>query len=109
MDEILSDLKTLLEISPIDSSKDGILKLYIRKATTMIKGYLNNDSFSIEYIQANFQDAIIQLTYDGYSVKGEESIKQKTQGSRTLIYKDNLGMNIKSVVNMLPVPYVKMR
>lgn len=109
MEELLKDVKTLLEIDMADNSKDSILNLYISRAVTMVKGYLNNEKFSDSYIKDKFKDAVLQLVYDGYSVKGEEAVKQKTQGNRSVTYKDNLGMNIGSVVDLLPLPYAKLR
>lgn len=109
MDELLKDAKTLLEMDMADNSKDNVLNLYISKAVTMIKSYLNNEKLSDSYIKDKFKDAVLQLVYDGYSIKGEEAVKQKTQGNRNITYKDNLGMNINSVVDLLPLPYAKLR
>lgn len=101
---MIEDIKTLLNIK--DSSKDSILNINIRKATTTIKNYLNNDSFDNEYIENNFQDAIIEMVVNAYnSSKG--NVKTIKQGNREIQYGDNIVIT-DSVKNLLPTPYCKM-
>ncbi|AAO36100.1 hypothetical protein DP149_10225 [Clostridium tetani] len=104
---MLKDIKILLNIN--DNSKDSILNIYIRKATTLIQNYLNNYNFKSDYIQANFKDAIIDIVVSAYNFKDNKNIKSKTQGARSITYADNTAFTITdSVANLLPMPYVKM-
>ncbi len=105
---MLEDIKILLEIN--DNSKDTILNIYIRKATTLIKNrYRNNPNFDDIYIQSNFQDAIIDIVVNAYNIKGKENIKAITQGARSVTYSDNTAFCITdSVANLLPTPYARM-
>lgn len=105
---ILDDVKALLDIK--DDEQDPRLNIYIRKATISIQNYLNNPNFTIEYIQNNFQDAVIDIVTNAYNMKGKDNIKQEQQGSRNIVYKDNITAFIitKSVANLLPLPYVRM-
>lgn len=104
---MLEDIKTLLEIN--DTSKDAILNIYIRKATTLIKKYLNNSNFDDTYIQTNFSDAIIDIVVNAYNFKGKENIKSITQGARSVTYADNTAFCITdSVANLLPIPFIRM-
>lgn len=104
---MLEDIKTLLGIAD-----ENILNIYIRKAITVIKNYLNNDSFDDTYIQANFSDAIIELVVNAYSVNKNTKIgiKQEEQGSRTIVYKDNSAAFVidDSIKRLLPLPYAKL-
>lgn len=109
---MIDDIKTLLGIE--DNSRDGILNIYIRRAVTLIKGYLNNSRFDNAYIQDNFQDAIIELVYNAYILKGKENIQTETQGSRSITYKtvtsyaDGSTFAITdTIANLLPMPYVR--
>lgn len=104
---MLEDIKELLSIK--DVSKDKILNIYIRKATTLIKSYLNNDEFTSEYIQQNFKDAIIDIVVNAFNLKDNKNIKALTQGSRSVTYADNTAFAITdSVANLLPMPYIRM-
>lgn len=104
---IIDDIKTLLNIS--DNSKVFLLNIYIRKATTLIQNYLNNPSFTVDYIQQNFQDAIIDMVENAYKWKDNSNIKSITQGARSVTYTDNTVFVITdSIANMLPLPYVRM-
>lgn len=110
---MLDDIKTLLEIT--DTSKDNLLNIYIRKSTTAIKNYLNNDNFDDTYVQLNFQDAITEMVVDSYSIsqkiKNRRGIKQDTQGPRTTVYKDDTQTFLinDTIKNLLPRPYLKLR
>jgi hypothetical protein len=107
---MLEDIKTLLGIA--DISKDSILNIYIRKATAIIINYLNNPTFDSTYVQSNFQDAIIELVVNAYSINTntKTGIKQEEQGSRVTIYKDDTStfMITDSIKNLLPRPYIKL-
>ncbi|WP_282804271.1 phage head-tail connector protein [Clostridium tetani] len=104
---MLKDIKILLNIN--DNSKDSILNIYIRKATTLIQNYINNPNLAIDYIQQNFQDAIIDIVINAYNFKDNKNIKSMTQGARSITYADNTAFVITdSVANLLPTPYVRM-
>lgn len=104
---LLEDVKILLEIN--DTSKDGLLNLYIRRSVTIIKNYLNNDNFTKEYIEQNYSDAIIELVIMTYRNKGKENIKSTSQGARSVTYTDGSTFAItESVKTLLPLPYVRM-
>lgn len=107
---MLEDIKTLLEIS--DTSKNNMLNIYIRKATTSIENYLNNDTFDNDYIQTNFSDAIIELVVNAYNIKKntKDGIKQVQQGQRNVVFKDDTtAFEIDDTIkNLLPRPYLKL-
>ena len=110
---MLDDIKTLLGID--DNSKDAILNIYIRRAVTLIKSYINNSRFDDTYIQENFKDAIIELVYNAYILKGRENIQSEAQGSRSITYKTitsysdgSTFMITNDIANMLPAPYIRM-
>ncbi|ERI90989.1 hypothetical protein HMPREF1982_03551 [Clostridiales bacterium oral taxon 876 str. F0540] len=104
---IIDDIKTLLDIQ--DNSKDNIFNIYIRRATTVIQNYLNNSTFTGEYIETNFPDAIIDIVVNAYNFKGKNNIKSITQGARSVTYSDNTAFCVtESVANMLPTPYLRM-
>lgn len=104
---MLEDIKTLLGVAD-----ENILNIYIRKAITVIKNYLTNDSFDNDYIQSNFSDAIIELVVKAYNVNKntKDGIKQEQQGSRNIVYKDNSSAFVidDSVKRLLPLPYAKL-
>ena len=104
---MLNDIKTLLGVK--DNSKDNILSIYIRRAITTIQNYLNNEKFTKEYIEANFQDAIIAIVENAYHAKDSKNIKSKTQGNRSVTYAENTAFYITDdIANLLPTPYIRM-
>ncbi|KEH95744.1 hypothetical protein Z962_07925 [Clostridium botulinum C/D str. BKT12695] len=101
---MLEDIKILLNIN--NNSKDSILNIYIRKATTLIQNYLNK--FTCDYIQQNFQDATIDIVVNAYNFKDNKNIKSMTQGAKSVTYSDNTAFVITdSVASLLPMPYVR--
>ena len=110
---ITEDVKTLLGIS--DATKDGIILILKNRAITLIKNYLNNAKYSSGYVEATFSDAIIELVYNAYSVKGKENIQSESQGSRSVTYKgftsyaDGSTFAITNdIKKLLPLPSIKM-
>ncbi|MGE5627824.1 MAG: phage head-tail connector protein [Solirubrobacterales bacterium] len=104
---VKDDIKTLVGIS--DGSKDLILDIYIRKATTLVKNYLNKDDLTPETIEADYPDAVIDIVVTAYNMRNKENIKQIQQGARTVVYSDNTVFAITdSVANLLPAPYARM-
>jgi hypothetical protein len=106
---LLQDLETILE-KPIEyTEEEEKFNLYIRRATTLIKNYLNNDSFTSEYIQTNYPDAIIEIVVFAYKNKSKENIKSVTQGARSVTYTDGTIFAItETVKQLLPSPYIRM-
>lgn len=99
---ILDDIKTLLNIT--DTTQDNILNIYIRKAITLIKNYLNcPDSIDI---QTTYTDAIIEYCVLAYNKNGNEGLKMfKIAGNEQEFGDEGL---TKSIKDLLPFPYVKM-
>ncbi|MBU3176088.1 phage head-tail connector protein [Clostridium estertheticum] len=81
---MLEDVKILLNV---DDSKDPILNIFKKRSIMLVKSYLNNSTYDSAYIEANFEEAIIELIYNAYSVKGKENIQSESQGSRSVTYK----------------------
>lgn len=104
--DILSDIKALKKIS--DTSKDAEINIYIRRAVTLIKEYLNlgsNDTTDIENI---YPDACIAYVMEQFQKGGNEGIKQFTQGSRSVTYSNTNNGLSDNVTSLLPVPYARM-
>lgn len=109
---ILDDLVTLLDA---DESINPALTIYKNRAITFIRNYLNVESYDAVYIEENFPDAIVELVYNAYIVKGKENIQSESQGSRSTTYKgftsyaDGSTFGItQSIKALLPLPSVKM-
>lgn len=111
---ILDDLHILLPNVP--TSKDAIFNLYIRKAVTLITNYLNLDTVPITEkdcwigiitvtqpidVSIIYQDAVIDYVIVTYNKRGNEGIKQGSQGSRSQTYGDDLPG---STIALLPLP-----
>lgn len=97
---VLDDCKTLLGIS--DTSKDAALKLYIRKADTAIKTYLNANSIDPE---TDYPDAVVQCVMEAVQRQGNEGLNQFMQGSRQGTYETGLSEEVKA---LLPPPFIQM-
>lgn len=109
---ILDDLLILLSV---DESAYPVLTILKNRAITVIKNYLNVSSYDIAYIEENFPDAIVELVYNAYSVKGKENILSESQGSRSVTYKgfttfaDSSTYAITNdIKTLLPLPSVRM-
>lgn len=104
---MIEDINILIGIK--DSSKDDLVSIYIKRAIKTIENYLNNEKFTKEYIEENFQDAIIAIVENAYNLKDNKNIKSVTQGNRSVTYAENTAFYITNdIVNLLPKPYVKM-
>lgn len=100
---VLDDVKTLLNV---DISKEPILILYIRKAATLITNYLNATvTVPPIDVEITYSDAVIEYTVLCYNKRGNEGVKQVSQGSRSQTYEDNLPSSVKA---LLPLPSVRM-
>jgi hypothetical protein len=95
---VLDDVKIIL-----GTTEDILLNLYIRKADTLIKNYLRlDDTVDIEAI---YSDAVIQYVVENYRQRGNEGIKQFSQGSRSGTYNSGLSSDVKV---LLPLPKIKL-
>ena len=99
---VLEDLKVLRNIASTDNSKDALITLYIRKATTLIINYMNSTTITDA---TGFDDAVIEYVTICMNKKGNEGLKQFGQGSRSGTYEDSLPQSVKA---LLPVPYARM-
>lgn len=94
---VLDDIKIIT-----GSTEDTLLNLYIRKADTLIKNYLRLDNVDIE---TTYPDAVIQYVVENYRQRGNEGIKQFSQGSRSGTYNSGLSSDVKV---LLPLPKIKL-
>lgn len=88
-----------------DNSHDGVINIFIRRAVTLIKEHLNLNVEDTTDIATVYQDAVVCYVMEQFDRKGNEAIKQYTQGSRSGTYENSLSDNVK---NLLPVPYARM-
>ena len=109
---MLDQVKEFLGIKEDDISNDSKLKIYISTAEKMIINYLNNDNIDNDYVEENFNEAVILMVSNAYEYNKaniNRNIKSETQGDRSRIYIDN---NIAFAITedikaLLPVPYIK--
>jgi len=92
---VLSDLNILL------GDNDAVLTLYIRKAVTSINNYLKT-----EILETDYEDAIIEFVTIAYNKRGNEGMKQFSQGSLSGTYIDDIPPSVKA---LLPLPKLLMR
>ncbi len=111
---VLDDLHVLLPET--DAAADPILNILKNRAITLIKNYLNNSSYDAVYIETNFPDAVVQLVYNAYTLKGKENVQSESQGSRSVTYKGFTSYAAGSAFSMtqdikvlLPLPSIRMR
>jgi len=100
---ILDDIKTILGIE-FDISKDDLLNIYIKKATTSIINYLNVDITTD--VQTLYPDAIVEFVVITMGRRGNESLKQFSLGSKSGTFNDDLPNSVKT---LLPYPSLRMR
>ena len=92
---VLSDLNILL------GDNDAVLTLYIRKAVTSINNYLKTT-----IAEEDYSDAIIEFVTIAYNKRGNEGMKQFSQGSLSGTYIDDIPPSVKA---LLPLPKLLMR
>lgn len=97
---VLDDIKVLKNIT--DESKDAQINLLIRKAVTVIKNYLQSD-IDAENL---YPDAVIEYVIFSLNKKGNEGLKQFSQGSRSGTYEDGIPQTVKA---LLPLPSIGIR
>lgn len=101
---LLDDVKTILGIAILDTSKDSLLNIYIRKGKTLIINYLNaSTDLDVETL---YIDALIEYVIQCYRKKGNEGVVSFGQGSKSGTYESGLSDSVKS---LLPSPPVRMR
>lgn len=112
---ILDDVKVLLG-KESDFSIEAALTVLKDRAVTVVKNYLNSSTYDAPYIELNFADAVVQLTYNAFNMKGKENIQSESQGSRSVSYKtfttfsDSSAYAItQDIKALLPRPFMRMR
>jgi len=117
---VLDDIKVMKAIDPIDISQDGIFNIYIRTAVTLITNYLNIDTTettTTDYwtgvvttiqpidVATVYQDAVLDYCIIALNKKGNEGLKQFSQGSHSGSYGNDLPDSTKA---LLPAPFATM-
>lgn len=119
-------LEEIRALPKMEKVADGVLNLFVRRAITNIRYYLNKDSLTNEEVEESYPDAIISLVLNDYSssefVDAEDGsdgkdVKSITQGSRAITYFDKKGSSSNSsggnltsdARRLLPLPYMKLR
>ena len=112
---ILDDVKVLLG-KESDLTIDAALNILKNRAVTVVNNYLNSATYDSAYIEENFADAVVQLTYNAFNIKGKENIQSESQGSRSVSYKtfttfsDGSAYTItQDIKAFLPKPFMRMR
>jgi len=100
---VIDDVKVLKNIN--DSNRDNEINIYIRRAVTLIENYLNLGSNNTIDVENTYQDACTAYVMEQFNRKGNEAIKQYSQGSESGTYGSDLSDNVKA---LLPVPYARM-
>lgn len=101
------DRDVTAELKTLTGTADNILSIYINRAVTAIKKYLNlSDDDDTTNIQSTYPDAVEEYVTECLNRKGNEGVKQFMQGSRQGTYV-NGGIS-DDVAALLPAPYVKM-
>jgi len=104
---VLDDVKTVLGLDSLDTSRDNMLNIYIRKGVTLVTKYLNKIVTEPPLdVEATYPDALIEYVVMCYRKKGNEGLKSYGQGSRTGSYGEELSDSVKS---LLPTPSIRMR
>lgn len=113
---VLDDLKIVLD----PSISEDLLNLYIRKGVTLITNHLqldtttqtiNNGDGTTTIVQpidvaSTYPDAIVEFVVENYNKRGNEGLKQFSQGSHSGAYDSALSADVKA---LLPKPYIRMR
>ena len=103
---VLDDIKVDLNISETDHSKDDWFNLQIRKGSTLITNYLNDTPIALpDDVSTIYPDALVEYVTLRYRKRGNEGIKQFSQGSRSGTYESGLPDSVK---DLLPCPSIQM-
>lgn len=87
-----------------DSSHDGVINIYIRRAVTLVREHLNLRPDDPTDIATLYQDAVVCYVMEQFDRKGNEATKQYSQGSESGTYGSDLSDNVKA---LLPTPYAR--
>ncbi|WP_117161439.1 phage head-tail connector protein [Paraliobacillus sp. X-1268] len=90
----LENIKALLGIDESDTSKDGVINLYISRATNYTKNYLK-----VEEIPPALTDVIEDIAIFKYKQKGIENIKSEGKGSLSETYMESISDDIINQLN----------
>ena len=108
---LLDDIKVILG-KESNSSIDNLLTIYIRQGVTRVTAYMNFPDVPITDpvtppvdVTATYPDALIEFVLSAYQKKGNEGVKQASQGSRGVTYVDGLPDSVK---DLLPSPFIRM-
>ena len=108
---LLDDIKVILG-KEADSSIDNLLTIYIRQGVTRVTNYMNFPDVPITDpvtppvdVAITYPDALIEFVLLAYQKKGNEGVKQASQGSRGVTYESGLPDSVK---NLLPSPFIRM-
>ena len=103
----------IIETEGIDYSRISIIEVMVNQAIKSIKRYINNQKYTYEIIIEKYDDIIIELTrraYDNYKHKDDRVVQSKTQGQRSITYKDDLGKSpyeiTTDIAKSLPGPFI---
>ena len=111
---LLDQVKSFLDISLDDTSRDMKLNVYIDVCASSIKEYLNNPNFDKEYIKENFESALVLMVSMAYKADSTNSaggnVKMMKQGERTIEYfGQSSSFSISDnpdIKALLPAPYI---
>lgn len=78
---MIDNVKTILGISPADTSKDGLLNLLISKASQQVKNYCN-----ITELTPEIEGIVEDLAVMRYNRRGSEGVQSETIGDRSKTY-----------------------
>lgn len=99
---VINDIRLVLGLDYLEQY--DLINIYIRKSKILIQKYLNITDETID-IEALYIDAIIEYVTINYNKRGNEGIKQFSQGSRSGTYGEDLPQSVKV---LLPLPSIKM-
>lgn len=103
---MIEQIKSIIEVSTNEEIK---LQLYINIATRLIKNYINNDKFTLEYIKKDFEDIIVLIVVNALTSEND-GIRQISEGDTSISYFDNKSFCITDDIKaLLPTPFIKMR
>ncbi|WP_337019951.1 phage head-tail connector protein [Oceanobacillus massiliensis] len=88
-EEMLTNIKPLLDIEVTDSNKDAVLNLYISRAINFTRRYLK-----VTEVPEGLQDVIEDIAIFKFRQKGVENIKSEGKGSLSETYIETLPADI---------------
>lgn len=91
---MLEDLKLLLRIDSMDTSKDGLLKLLLKKATVYVKNYCN-----IATVPLELEDTITDIAIIMYNRQGTEGLSSESYSGISNNFEDDISKPIKKALN----------